>query len=105
MIDDVFCCFHFCLQVLVNSKPRDMLFKRVSAYVPQEEVFVPTLTALETIAFHARLSLPSNVSAAERLEGIHRVLSIMGLTRVRHTTVRINCPSVSLPPCNPCPRQ
>ena len=84
-------------QVLVNEQPRDILFKRVSAYVPQEEVFVPTMSALETIAIHAELSLPSSVSGLERRQRIESVLSIMGLSRVKHTTVRPPAHACMLP--------
>ena len=32
-----------------------LFFRKVAAYVPQEDAFVPTLTAAETLTFHARL--------------------------------------------------
>ena len=32
-----------------------LFFRKVAAYVPQEDAFVPTLTASETLTFHARL--------------------------------------------------
>ena len=72
---------------MVNGRPRSSKFKRISAYVPQEEVFVPTMSALETISFHAKLSLTANVTSSERMERMNRVLIIMGLFRERHTTV------------------
>ena len=32
-----------------------LFFRKLAAYVPQEDAFVPTLTAAETLTFHARL--------------------------------------------------
>ena len=42
----------------MNGRPCGTLFKRISAYVAQEDVFVPTMTAWETLVFHATLTLP-----------------------------------------------
>lgn len=44
--------------VKMNGRPCGTLFKRISAYVAQEDVFVPTMTAWETLVFHATLTLP-----------------------------------------------
>ena len=73
--------------VLMNGRPCGTLFKRISAYVAQEDVFVPTMTATETLVFHATLTLPSAVDSAEREARIADVLRLMGLWRARHTQV------------------
>ena len=73
--------------VLMNGRPCGTLFKRISAYVAQEDVFVPTMTATETLVFHATLTLPSAVDGAERGARIADVLRLMGLWRARHTQV------------------
>jgi hypothetical protein len=39
----------------MNGKRLGNRFKRVSAYVEQEDAFVPTMTCWETLVFHARL--------------------------------------------------
>lgn len=39
----------------MNGKRLGARFKRVSAYVEQEDAFVPTMTCRETLLFHARL--------------------------------------------------
>ena len=44
--------------VRMNGRPCGTLFKRISAYVAQEDVFVPTMTSWETLVFHATLTLP-----------------------------------------------
>jgi ATP-binding cassette subfamily G (WHITE) protein 2 len=73
--------------VLMNGRPCGTLFKRISAYVAQEDVFVPTMTATETLVFHATLTLPSAVDSTEREARIADVLRLMGLWRARHTQV------------------
>ena len=73
--------------VLMNGRPCGTLFKRISAYVAQEDVFVPTMTATETLVFHATLTLPSAVDSDEREARIADVLRLMGLWRARHTQV------------------
>ena len=75
------------LQVLMNGRPLGVQFKRNSAYVAQEDCFVPTMSAMETLNFTATLTLPKSVSAKERNDRIEEVLRIMGLYRSRDTQV------------------
>eukprot|EP00884_Botryococcus_braunii_P015425 jgi/Botrbrau1/2566/Bobra.0079s0051.1 len=74
-------------QVLMNGRPCGVLFRRISAYVAQEDVFVPTMTAWETLIFHATLTLPKAINNEERTKRMVDVLQIMGLSRSRHTQV------------------
>ena len=62
-------------------------FKRNSAYVAQEDCFVPTMSANETLVFTATLTLPKSVTPEERMQRIEEVLRIMGLWRSRETQV------------------
>jgi ABC-type nitrate/sulfonate/bicarbonate transport system ATPase subunit len=75
-------------EVHMNGLPCGDLFRRISAYVAQEDVFVPTMTAWETLVFYATLTLPKAVSLEERTRRIVDVLQIMGLSRARHTQAR-----------------
>lgn len=75
-------------QVTMNGKPCGPEFRRISGYVPQEDSFVATLTALETLNFRAALTLPADTSKAARTERIKAVLETMGLWRVRDSKVR-----------------
>ena len=68
------CSCHECLQ---------------QALVVQEDVFVPTLCARETVQFAARLRLPSTVTAADREKRVAGVLEVMGLSRSADTQVRL----------------
>lgn len=63
------------------------MFRRMSGYVPQEDSFVATLTAMETLKFRAALTVPSTVGRAQRAERIQAVLETMGLWRVKDTKV------------------
>ena len=57
--------------VKMNGRPCGTLFKRISAYVAQEDVFVPTMTAWETLVFHATLTLPKvSLEKKERVLGV-----------------------------------
>lgn len=54
-------------------------FRRISAYVEQEDALVGSLTVRETLNFAARLSLPSTVSKLERIQRIEALLTAFGL--------------------------
>jgi ATP-binding cassette subfamily G (WHITE) protein 2 len=71
----------------MNGRACGTLFKRISAYVAQEDVFVPTMTSWETLVFHATLTLPKAVSHEERQSRMEDVLRTMGLWRARGTQV------------------
>jgi len=75
-------------QVEMNGRPLGLEFKRNSAYVAQEDCFVPTMSALETLEFNAALTLPKAVGPEERAKRISEVLHIMGLWRSRDTQAR-----------------
>ncbi len=84
----------------MNGRPLGIQFKRNSAYVAQEDCFVPTMSAWETLKFTATLTLPKAISPTERCQRIEEVLKIMGLWRSRDTqarSLRPFLPSFSLP--------
>ena len=84
--------------VTCNEVPLGSASKQMGAYVPQESVFLPTLTAAETVAFAAQLSLPQRVSKAERTLQCHRILTSMGLQGSQHTQVSRHCIAIQLAP-------
>ena len=71
----------------MNGAPLGDKFKRCSAYVAQEDVFQPTMSAWETLQFFAILRLPRGMSKADIKQRMEDVLAVMGLTRVRFTQV------------------
>jgi ATP-binding cassette subfamily G (WHITE) protein 2 len=69
-------------ELLMNGHPiDDGVFRRVSAYVQQEDIMHGYLTVRETIRFNALLRLPSTVSDEEV---DRKVLSIMQLLGIDH---------------------
>lgn len=75
------------LQVWLNGAPVGGHFKQVSAYVAQDEMFVPTLSCWETLQFHAALRNHSHAPAAVLEKRMQDVLLVMGLWRARDTQV------------------
>ena len=62
--------------------------KRASAYVAQEELYVPTLSCWETLRFHAVLRNRERASRGALKERMQDVLSVMGLWKVQGTQVQ-----------------
>ena len=69
----------------VNGAPLGERFRQRSAYVAQEELFMPTLDAWETLEFQAVLRNSAGLTKARLHERMHDVMAVMGLSRVRHT--------------------
>ncbi|KAF2729433.1 putative ABC transporter [Polyplosphaeria fusca] len=64
---------------LNDTKTSLRSFRKLSAYVEQEDALVGSLTVRETLYFAAQLSLPSSVSKAERIARIESLVSAFGL--------------------------
>ncbi len=75
------------LQVWVNGAPLTERFKQRSAYVAQEELFMPTLSAWETLEFQAVLRNRARLTHAQLRERMHDVMAVMGLSRAKNTQV------------------
>jgi len=66
--------------VYINGSPANpKTFRRISAYVEQEDALVGSLTVRETLNFAARLSLPKHISKTERISRIESLLTAFGL--------------------------
>ena len=66
--------------VYINVSPANpKTFRRISAYVEQEDALVGSLTVRETLNFAARLSLPSDITKLERIQRIESLLTAFGL--------------------------
>mmetsp|Transcript_35375 Transcript_35375/g.64765 ORF Transcript_35375/g.64765 Transcript_35375/m.64765 type:complete len:717 (+) Transcript_35375:65-2215(+) len=61
-------------------------FNRVSAYVAQDDTFLPTLTVEETLEYYAALMIPGTSRPAKH-NRISQVLRLVGLERSRRTKV------------------
>jgi len=75
-------------QLLVNGAPLSRkAFMKLSAYVPQHDNLVPTMTTLEAVSFYAGIILPPETSAKTKKARILRVLALMGLSHTKDTIV------------------
>lgn len=72
-----------------NGRPRDKLFQRISAYVPQEDQMPKYLTVTEAVEFNGMLKFerPSMVSKSMAQQWIQRRLEVLGLDQVKDTYI------------------
>jgi hypothetical protein len=56
---------------------------KLIAFVPQDDVLLPTLSVAETLWFSARLRLPASTPAHQLNEWVVRLIDLLGLTHVR----------------------
>lgn len=73
--------------LLVDGQPATSSFIRKTAYVPQEDNFVATMTVNETMNFYADIILPKTFDKPERRARVDEVLSAMGLKHKAKTMV------------------
>ncbi|GLV37365.1 uncharacterized protein CBL_10668 [Carabus blaptoides fortunei] len=66
-----------------NNKPHQ--FRRLSAYIQQEDMLRPKLTVRETMTIAAHLKLGFNVTTAYKREQVIRVLKMLGLEHTQTT--------------------
>ena len=62
-------------------------FRRISAYVVQDDHLYPHLTVYETFLLAANFFLSDTISAAKRLELVDAVISELGLNKARDTII------------------
>ncbi|KIY98282.1 ABC transporter G family protein, partial [Monoraphidium neglectum] len=74
-------------QLLVSGRPVARGFIRKTAYVPQEDNFVPTMTTMETMRFYAAIILPDEMGRAGRQQRLEEVLDAVGLGTHHKTLV------------------
>ena len=65
-------------QVLVNGQERGSTFRRISAYVMQDDILFSTLTVWETLVTAAQLRLPSAIPLPKKLELVESIISELG---------------------------
>lgn len=74
--------------IYINGAPVDpKTFRRISAYVEQEDALVGSLTVRETLSFAARLSLPNTISKDERIMRIESLITAFGLQGQSNTLI------------------
>lgn len=79
---------HLESELLLNGAPLSRsAFMKLSAYVPQHDNLVPTMTSWESLSFYAGIILPPQTSAEKKRKRILEVLELMGLAHARDTLV------------------
>ncbi|EME31653.1 ABC transporter, ATP-binding protein isoform 2 [Galdieria sulphuraria] len=74
--------------ITINGKKRDPgSFKKLSAYVMQDDHMFADLTIEEQISISANLRLPSSISDAEKKRRIEAVISELGLSGVKKSFI------------------
>jgi ABC-type multidrug transport system ATPase subunit len=74
--------------ITVNGKPRnDNAFKRISAYVQQDDVMFTHLTVKETLTLSANFYLPKTLTRAEKDEMVEGIIAELGLSKAKDTIV------------------
>ncbi|XP_076016453.1 ATP-binding cassette sub-family G member 8 [Genypterus blacodes] len=75
-------------QILVNGKPSTpQLVKKTIAHVRQDDRLLPHLTVRETLAFVAKLRLPTHYTQAQRDQRVDDVIAELRLRQCAHTRV------------------
>lgn len=74
-------------QVLVNNKPADKTFTRMSAYVQQEDLFLSSLTVREHLKFQIALKLGESITESEKESRVDSLISALGLTKVKDSLI------------------
>lgn len=62
-------------------------FHRISGYVDQEDIHLPSLTVREVLEFSAALRLPESMSSEQKAERVDTVLVELGLKHIEHSQI------------------
>lgn len=74
--------------VSVNGKPRnDSAFRKISAYVLQDDYMYAHLTVQETLVLAAHFFLPTELPDEEKLKIVDTVIMELGLSKARDTII------------------
>lgn len=65
--------------MLVNGKPLDASFSRRTGYVQQQDIHLAESTVREALIFSARLRRPNDVSDAEKIEYVDKIMSLLSM--------------------------
>eukprot|EP00871_Galdieria_phlegrea_P002746 jgi/Galph1/3472/GphlegSOOS_G2149.1 len=74
--------------VTINGKKRESSsFKKLSAYVMQDDNMFPELTVKEQIAMSAKLRLPNSLDKSTKQRRVEQVISELGLSTVKNSFI------------------
>eukprot|EP00002_Diphylleia_rotans_P001425 TRINITY_DN107_c0_g3_i3.p1 TRINITY_DN107_c0_g3~~TRINITY_DN107_c0_g3_i3.p1 ORF type:complete len:513 (-),score=96.95 TRINITY_DN107_c0_g3_i3:972-2510(-) len=74
--------------ILINNEVvSNHMFKRLAAYVPQEDILMGSMSAREVMTFTADLLLPQDLSRAEKNQRVQSILNSLGLQTCADTPI------------------
>jgi ABC-type multidrug transport system ATPase subunit len=74
--------------ILINGAPSNIeSLRKITGFVPQDDIMLRTLTVKETLSFYANLRLPKEFSSKQKRRTVNRVIDLLGLYDVRHSVV------------------
>eukprot|EP00897_Mesotaenium_endlicherianum_P006361 jgi/Mesen1/5753/ME000292S04850 len=73
--------------ILVNGAPMVKGFRRISAYVMQDDALFAQLTVRETLMYSARLRLPAAMSTPEKAARVADLIQVLGLAACADTFI------------------
>jgi len=68
--------------ILLNGKPIEVDFERITGYVEQMDVFNPFLTVREALRFSAKLRQDASVSLEEKYDYVEKILGMMEMVHL-----------------------
>jgi ABC-type Mn2+/Zn2+ transport system ATPase subunit len=74
--------------ILINGKQESIhSYKKIIGFVPQDDVVHGNLTVEENLWFHAKCRLPADLSKADKVLVVERIIDSLGLQAVRSSLV------------------
>jgi len=74
--------------ISINGQPKvDRLFRRISAYVTQDDILYTHLTVKETLIMAANFSLPKSTPVAEKEDFVLSIIKELGLMKATDTII------------------
>lgn len=74
--------------ILINGAPRhDEGFRRMSAYVVQDDRMYPHLTIFETLMLAAHFYMPTNCPDETKINTVNSIIGELGLVKARNTCI------------------
>ncbi|TPX72103.1 hypothetical protein SpCBS45565_g00485 [Spizellomyces sp. 'palustris'] len=77
---------HVLYNGILRTKSNEVAFHPLIGYIPQDDVFMPNLTARETLLYSVQLRVP-NLNRCQQQERVNEVLNTLNLTYVAETRV------------------